>query len=125
MSLPEQIVAEQRRHPRYKVSEVSVVVGDRRLGHIMDMSLGGLSFSYISLGLQDQSPVELGIVFGPDGHYLEKLPSRFVSESILSTGASSNPVVVQRRCMQFVGLSREQEERLARFIKVHANGNGT
>lgn len=118
----EQTVAERRKHPRYKVYDVSVVVGDRRLGQIMDMSLGGLSFSYISLGQQDEGPADLGIVFGPNGHYLDKLPTRLVSESVLSRGASSNPVVVHRRSLQFVGLSAEQQEKLARFIKTHAKG---
>ena len=123
MASIKQAVNERRRHPRYKVVDVSVVVGDRRLGQILDMSLGGLSFSYVSVGRQEEKDeVDLGIVFGPNGHYLDKLPTRFVSESILSKGAPANGIVVRRRSMQFVALSDEQREKLYRFIKNHTIG---
>ena len=124
MSTTEQTVAERRRYPRYKVIDVSVVVGERRLGHIMDMSLGGLSFSYISLGRRDAGPVDLGIVFGPDGHYLDKLPCRMISEAVLSKEKPLSPIVIHRRSLEFIDLSGEQKEKLSRFIKAHSNGHG-
>jgi len=120
-----QSVAERRRHPRYEVADVAAVVGQRRLGQIVEMSLGGLSFTYVSMSPRDEGPVDLGIVFGPNGHYLEKLPTRLVSESVLSRSASPHPIFVYRRSLEFVGLSEEQKERLSRFIRTHATASGS
>ncbi len=112
---------ERRRHPRYKMLEVAAVVGERRLAHILDMSIGGVAFSYIQMRIEDDESIDLGIIFGPDGRYLQKLPAEIVSDTVLSHGPPHHPVIIRRRSMRFTDLSGEQKEQLAEFISRHTN----
>ena len=115
-------VVERRRHKRHKVQDVSAVVGARRVGHILDMSLGGLSFSYIEYKDLPNQELELGIVFGKNGRYLEKLPARVVSDSVLSHGPQTHPVVIRRCSMQFLPYNDAQFQNLKAFINDHSCG---
>lgn len=115
-------VVERRRHKRHKVQDVSAVVGARRVGHMLDMSMGGLSFSYIEYNDLPNEKLELGIVFGKNGRYLEKLPARIVSDNILSHGPQAHPVVIRRCSMQFLAFNEEQEAKLKEFIDAHSCG---
>lgn len=111
---------ERRRHERFRTTDVSGVLSQRRLANVLDMSEGGVSFSYIDNGGFDSQPVELGIVFGSGGEYLEKLPFRTVSDVVFSEEDSAHPVVIRRRSIEFVGLNEKQRHRLVSFIKRHA-----
>jgi len=117
-----EVVSERRRHKRYKMLDVAAVVGDRRLGHILDMSEGGLSFSYIQMQADEDEKIDLGIIFGGNGLYLEKIPAEIICDSVLSHGPPYHPVVVRRRSMKFVDVTDEQRGKLTDFIKRHANG---
>jgi len=118
------LTVERRLHARYKVIDVSAVVGERKLGQIIDMSLGGLSFRYIDNGPEERGKIDLGILFGTNGHYLEKLPTEVVSDSILSQASPSHPMVIRKRSLKFLDLTDKQREQLDNFIKVHAAGMG-
>lgn len=113
-------VTERRSHKRHKVMDVSVVVGKRRVGHIIDMGLGGLSFSYIEYKDLPNEKLELGIVFGKNGRYLEKLPSKIVSDSVLSHGPTAHPVVIRRCSVQFLPFDEGQLQNLKAFIQAHS-----
>ena len=115
-------VVERRRHKRYKVLDVTAVVGARRVGHILDMSLGGLAFSYIEYKDLSSEEMELGIVFGKNGKYLDKLPAKIVSDSVLSHGPQAHPIVIRRCSLEFLQLSEDQIRNLQDFIKIHSNG---
>jgi hypothetical protein len=114
------LAVERRLHARYKVIDVSAVVGERKLGQIIDMSLGGLSFRYIENGPEEGGRIDLGILFGTNGHYLEKLPTEVVSDTVLSQGSPSHPMAIRKRSLKFLNLTDKQREQLASFIKVHA-----
>lgn len=115
-------VVERRSHKRHKVLDVSAVVGARRVGHILDMSLGGLSFSYIEYKELPSEKLELGIVFGKNGRYLEKLPARIVSDHVFSHGPEAHPVVIRRCSMQFLSFDEAQLLDLTAFIDDHSKG---
>ncbi len=114
---------ERRRHPRYKMADVAAVVGERRLGHVLDMSMGGLAFSYIQMQARPEEEIELGIIFGQDGKYLDKLPVETVSDCVMSHGPPSHPVVIRRRSVRFGELTPEQRQNLAEFISHHSRGH--
>ncbi|MEW6429149.1 MAG: PilZ domain-containing protein [Thermodesulfobacteriota bacterium] len=114
---------DRRQTPRYKMIDVAAVVGERRLGHVLDMSVGGMAFSYLQMQREDLEEIELGIIFGQNGQYLDKLPVEIISDSILSHGPVHHPVVVRRRSLRFVDLDDEQMEKLREFIRAHAKGS--
>lgn len=114
-------VIERRRYKRHKVQDVSVVVGTRRVGHILEMSMGGLAFSYVEYKDLNFGKPEPGIIFGKNGRYLEKLPVKIVSDSVLSRGPTTHPVVIRRCSLQFLPLSEEQHLNLEAFIRAHSN----
>jgi len=118
-----EVSMERRRHPRYKMLDVAAVVGDRRLGHVLDMSMGGIAFSYIQMQAHEDEGIELGIIFGRDGKYLEKLPAEVVDDCVLSHGPPHHPVVIRRRSMRFRDLTSEQRQLLAEFISQHSQGH--
>ena len=115
---------EKRKHGRLRTKDGTfAVIGPNveRLGQIIDISVDGLSLSYIDNGGKADGLSELDILFAIDGFYLEKVPFKTVSDfeihvnkDILFTS------IIMRRCgVQFGDLDDKQISQLEYFLRNH------
>lgn len=116
---------ERRKHPRFPVKEGALVFAScsSYLGQIVDVSMGGLTFRYVTPAapqnplckLEDVDRVD--IVFGRKNFLLNDVPIKTVDDLEIGTFDSYNQQFVKRRRgVRFRDLTADQLFRLKRFI---------
>ncbi|MCB2183142.1 MAG: PilZ domain-containing protein [Desulfobulbaceae bacterium] len=89
-----------------------------KIGHIIDISMSGLAFSYFSL-----TTVPLGAekvdLLTDDGFLLEDIPFILVDDVVIRQEVqySSDDIIMRRHCLQFKDLSPENYHHLKSFIE--------
>jgi hypothetical protein len=110
---------ERRTHKRFQAPiGVFVAFGPdhSRLGEILDMSIGGLSFRYLATENPSSRPSTLDIFLNEGDFRLNDLSFETVSDF----GTHKIPfvsVTMRRRGVQFVGLTNNQTSRIEYFIQ--------
>ncbi len=106
---------ERRRNKRYKAVEgayAAVSPNSHKLGQIIDISMGGLSFKYIdtSNGSQKNDPImgEDAIFLSSMGYYVGDLPFNLVSDYEVTNAPSFSSMKVRKRHLQFTDLTFKQ-----------------
>lgn len=117
---------ERRKHHRFPAQDGALVFTPliRYLGQVIDISLGGLTFSYVAPVNELNEPCiltedidKLDIVFGRKNFLLSNIPIQTVADFKIETFTSHNQVVMKRRhSVRFGKLSADQLFRLKRFI---------
>jgi len=105
----------RRRHPRYKIREGVYAGGSPHMGQILDLSQGGLAFTYMSLP-DGQAKENSFVICGDDGCCLEGLPCKILSDTQLPNQSSFSDFVARKRRISFLDLSDEQLILLDMFI---------
>lgn len=116
---------ERRRLKRFKVKEgiFAVLMPDsQKLGQILDMGKGGLSFLYIDSGTAPDESRELDIFVAGQKFYLAKLPVQIVSDIRIPNKIPINPIVIRRHGIQFRELTSDQASLLEAFIQQYTAG---
>jgi hypothetical protein len=120
-----QIPAERRQQPRFKVAEgafAALVNHSSRLGQIRDISKIGLAFRYIDHGEEPAETYELKIIIGSGGVYLDKLPFKKVSDFEIENEIPFSSLKMRQIGLQFGKLTADQQSRLNDFILKHTTG---
>ena len=105
---------ERRKNKRYKAIEgayAAISPNSHKLGQIIDISMGGLSFKYIDTqnGNSDTSrPPEETIFLSSMGYYVGDLPFKTVSDYEITNAPSFSSMKVRKRHVQFTDLSFKQ-----------------
>ena len=106
---------ERRRNKRYKAVEgayAAVSPNSHKLGQIIDISMGGLSFKYIdtSNGSQKNDPMigEDAIFLSSMGYYVGDLPFNTVSDYEVTNAPSFSSMKVRKRHLRFTDLTFKQ-----------------
>jgi len=90
------------------------------VGRVLDISMGGVSFSYIA----DSHPVEElpaeGILFTHNGQHIQGIPFEIVADEVCSRFFSSDYFIRERR-VRFGELSEAQIRQLESFILHNAH----
>jgi len=108
---------ERRAHKRYQVKDCAIGT-QSKFGEIVDISIGGLAFTYIDRGEWKKESLELGILFGNDDLCLNEIPFKIISDCAIGAGVS-----MLRRCgVQFGALTKAQISQLEYFIWVNTKG---
>ena len=114
---------ERRKYPRYRVqSNVLVVVSTDYtiMGPVIDVSEGGLAFSYIDQDIQDLKMFTLCLVIPDTGIILDSVPVSIVSDLELNNGEENELSILTRRCgVQFHNLSEAHLSQLDHLIQHH------
>ena len=121
-----QVPVERRQQPRFKAVEgvfAALVNHHSQLGQIKDISKIGLAFHYIDHGDAPGETCELKIIIDKGGLYLDKLPFKKVSDSLLKSEHSFSSIVMRRVGLQFGELTVHQLTRIEDFIQKHTIGN--
>lgn len=110
-------LAERRHHPRHPV-KTGTIVANRQSGEIIDISMGGLAFSYVEREDWDGVTFDRGMLLGENDLCIEDLPMKVISDCAINNGIS-----VIRRCgVQFEKLTAKQMAQLEYFIWTNSSG---
>ena len=115
---------ERRRHKRFQVANRALVVLRpyyTKLGRMVDVSMGGLSFTYLESRQTPQQSFELDVLSEDFSALVRQLPFEIVSEKQDEKVPFSSGTVPVKRCrVKFKGLSGKQKTLLQSFIKKQA-----
>ena len=115
---------ERRKYKRYKVSkDVSVLLsnGDSLIGQLLDISMGGLSLSYVVGNM----PVERRLhiyLFKHDQTFLKNIPFKVISDSLVQDTTLINSLILKRCSGQFGKLTNLERMQLDYLIAKHTAG---
>jgi hypothetical protein len=119
-------LAERRRHERFRVEEGAWAVvrpfsGTNPRGQIIDISAGGLAFSYTAAEKELDDAFELDICFADRGFCLRRARFSTVSEVPMGN-MPRHSQRVNRLGVAFQDLTEEQMTQLNYFIENHTTG---
>lgn len=111
---------ERRLHQRFHLQDGAYVLHETILGQIIDVSLEGIAFSYVSeSGLQVES-TKLDLIFGGE-NYLTDINFTSITDLIIEDRFST-PLISMRRCgIKFSRLTIDQENKMKNLIRSHAD----
>ena len=114
-------IVERRKHKRFlarRDAYVAVRPGYLKLGRVIDIGIGGLTFRYIAEGHPPDLSSQLDIFLASQDFYLDKVPFETISD--FQADAIPFSSVSMRECsVQFGDLTSEQKSQLAFFIQNH------
>ena len=114
---------ERREHRRFRVRKDACVAlrsDFRHVGQIIDISMGGLSFSYVPLSELPDGSLELDIFLAGSASYLYKIPFKAVSDSEADGGNLFPSLAMRRYGLRFGELTDSQASQLEYFIRYYA-----
>ena len=109
--------SERRRYKRYPVRDGILVSTASRIGEMLDISMGGLSFRQVDRE-ELAADYESAILFGEDELFLEDIPLQVLGD--YTEGPTAGYRQIRRIGARFGELGREQKELLRDFIQVHS-----
>jgi hypothetical protein len=102
---------ERRHHKRHEVKSASLAFQDKSV-EIIDISMGGLAFSYLDRGDWSFEGFDRGMLLGEKDLCLEDVPLKVISDCAINNGLS-----IIRRCgVKFEKLTPKQLAQLEYFI---------
>ncbi|RJP75183.1 MAG: PilZ domain-containing protein [Desulfobacteraceae bacterium] len=117
-------LVDRRKHKRFKVpADAFAIVKNPcfKLGQIADMSLGGISFYYIS-GKGFSKNIAVDILLADDDLYIDNLPVSIVSDVNVHLNESLDKTSFKRCGLQFEKLTSHQLSKLSCFIPKQDSG---
>lgn len=105
---------ERRKHKRYKAIDgayAAISPNSHKLGQVIDISMGGLSFKYIDTTSDDpefMQPPEETIFLSSMGYYVGDLPFKTIADYEITNAPSFSSMKIRKRHVQFTDLSFKQ-----------------
>jgi hypothetical protein len=116
---------EKRKHKRFNAQKdtyVALVNDSIKVGQIINISNGGIAFSYISKGAQLTGWHKMNIFMSSKRFYLKKVPFKAISDFYLDSKTPYSIVLMKQCSGQFGELTNEQRSNLDYFIANHTIG---
>ena len=116
---------DKRENSRFWIQEYAYAVlrpSSKKVGQIVDISRGGLSFRYPDTGEEQIESFELDIFLVGDDFYLDKIPFKTVSERDMEIELPDQSLTMKQCGVKFDELTLEQIERLDLLIQKYAKG---
>lgn len=114
---------ERRRNKRYKAVEgayAAISPNSKRLGQIIDISMGGLCFKYIDTPNKSEGPEkkdEESIFLSSMGYYVGDLPFQTIADYEITDTPSFSSMKVRKRHVKFTDLTLKQLFDLDYYLK--------
>ena len=118
-------IAERRKFVRYRAKEGAIAAircTGVNVGEIIDISKGGLSFSYVNLDHDPKEPCELDIFLRDKGIFLKDVPFKTVSDFDMDNDLPFSSIILRRQSVRFCKLNSKQLSDLEHFISHHTSG---
>ena len=115
---------EKRKSNRFKAQEdtyVAIVNDSIKVGKIINLSKGGLAFSYIGKEAQITGWHKMNIFLSGNRFYLKEVSFKAISDFYIDTKTQFSTVLMKQCGGQFGELTREQKSQLEYFIANHAS----
>ena len=115
-------IVERRKHKRFQVEDGAFAVLTphfAKVGQIIDMSMGGLAFSYIAEQEPSNGSFELDIFLTDHSFYLEKVPVKTISDFEIANEVAYSFTTTRRCGVEFGDLTLNQISQLEYFIRNH------
>ena len=112
----------KRKHNRFKAQEdtYAALVNDSiKVGQIINISKGGLAFSYIAKGAQLTGWHKMNIFLSGHHFYLKGVPFKAISDFLIDNKTQFSTVFMKHCGGQFGGLTPSQTTQLEYFIANH------
>ncbi len=112
--------SERREHTRFHAKNGAYTVFSQKSvipGRINDISMGGLSFSYVEGEEWYHDSYELDILFGDADFFLDSIPFETVSDTIIENESPYSQIIMRRCGVRFGELTTEQQTQLKLFIR--------
>lgn len=119
-------VQERRRHKRFNAKEgayAAISPHSRKLGQIIDISMGGLSFKYIETSDDQSSQPEQSIFLSSLGYYVGDLPFKTVEDYEITNYPSFSSMKLRKRRVQFKELTFKQLFDLDYYLRNNVEGH--
>lgn len=109
---------EKRHHQRYPVKSATISTGNKS-GEIIDISMGGLAFSYLAREDWTDESFDQGMLLGEADLRVDDIQMKVISDCAINSGFS-----VVRRCgVKFEQLTAKQLAQLEYFIWANTKAN--
>jgi len=94
-----------------------------KLGRLINISKGGLSFQYIAPKGHSQGSTQLDLFTSNDGFYLSRLPCKVIYDIRFPENEESSKLFEHRRCgLEFGEATEVQATQLEVYLKKHVAG---
>ncbi len=116
---------DRRKEPRHKAeSGACAVIDDTYIdvGHIIDISESGMSFIYAGSEIPTHEALDLSIYLYNNDFYIDKIPTRVISNFTIPRQSLQDFVILMRCCLQFDNLSEQQRNQIEFLIKNYTHG---
>ncbi len=113
---------ERRGFKRYRVKNGFFAMDSTRFGRIIDISLGGLSFTCLRQEEWDPVNQGMGHIFGNDDLCLEQVAFRLRSSRPGTSHIPRSTIKMQRLSLEFVGIDEKQKAKIKNFIINNCEG---
>lgn len=104
-------IVEKRKNKRYRAKEgayAAISPHSRKLGQIIDISMGGISFKYIDNEDEQEKKPERSIFLSSLGYYVGELPFKTIEDCEITNSPSFSSIKLRKRRVQFTELSLKQ-----------------
>lgn len=121
----DKITQERRKHKRFNAKEgayAAISPNSRKLGQIIDISMGGLSFKYIDTSDEQDIQSEQSIFLSSLGYYVGDLPFKTVEDYEITNYPSFSSMKLRKRRVQFKELSFKQLFDLDYYLRNNVEG---
>lgn len=114
---------ERRKNKRYKAVEgayAAISPNSKKIGQIINISMGGLCFKYINIENDSEEPVnrnQESIFLSSMGYYVGDLPFQTIADYEITDTPSFSSMKVRKRHVKFTDLSFKQLFDLDNYLK--------
>jgi hypothetical protein len=115
---------EHRKHKRYRIRQgayVALAPPFGRVGRMIDISKGGLSFRYVD-GKETTNGSYVNILLTEANFYLDKVPVKTILDFKIPDKSTSSSITMKRCGLQFEGLTHKQASELKFFVDNYSIG---
>lgn len=120
------VSADNRDFTRFSAQEgaFAVITAPRKLGQILDISRGGLAFTYIGEEEGPQKNAELDIFLSGIGFNSKNIPYKTISDFEIESKVEFSSVKMRRCGVKFRQLHLEQISQIEDFLQNHTKDKG-
>jgi hypothetical protein len=109
---------DRRKHKRFKVKSGTCMFNEKS-AEIIDISMGGMAFSYVDDGEWTDETFDRGMLFGEKDLRIEEVPLKIISDCAINSGLS----ITSRRGVKFGKLTDKQLAQLEYYIWANTDAN--